>query len=41
MMLILLDGSPEFLKFQGMLDDFNTKETVAHSSQTDMEELDF
>ena len=41
MMLILLNGSPEFLKFQGMFDDINTRETLAHSSHTDMEELDF
>ena len=29
------------LKFQGMLEDINTREKVAHSSYTDMEELDF
>ena len=29
------------MKFRGMLDDINTREKVAHSSYTDMEELDF
>ena len=29
------------LKFQGMLEDIDTREKVAHSSYTDMEELDF
>ena len=29
------------LKFQGMLEDIDTSEKVAHSSYTDMEELDF
>ena len=29
------------LKFQGMLENINTREKVAHSSDTDMEELDF
>ena len=29
------------LKFQGMLEDINTRQKVAHSSYTDMEELDF
>ena len=29
------------MKFRGMLDDIDTREKVAHSSYTDMEELDF
>ena len=29
------------LRFQGMLDDIDTKGNVAHSSYTDMQELDF
>ena len=29
------------LKFQGMLEDIDTREKVAHSFYTDMEELDF
>ena len=29
------------LKFQGMLEDIDTREKVAHSSYTDIEELDF
>ena len=29
------------MKFQGMLDDIDTTGKVAHSSHTDMEELDF
>ena len=29
------------LKFQGMLEDIDTREKVAHSSYTDMEQLDF
>ena len=29
------------LKFQGMLKDIDTREKVAHSSYTDMEQLDF
>ena len=29
------------LKFQGMLEDIDTREKVAHFSYTDMEELDF
>ena len=29
------------LKFQGMLEDIDTREKVAHSSNTDIEELDF
>ena len=29
------------MKFQGMLDDIDTRGKVAHSSHTDMEELDF
>ena len=29
------------LKFQGMLEDIDTREKVAHSSYTDMEALDF
>ena len=29
------------MKFQGMLEDIDTREKVAHSSYTDMEELDF
>ena len=29
------------MKFQGMLDDIDTRESVAHPSYTDMEELDF
>ena len=29
------------LKFQGMLEDIDTREKVVHSSYTDMEELDF
>ena len=29
------------LKFQGMLEDIDTREKVTHSSYTDMEELDF
>ena len=29
------------LKFQGMLEDIDTKEKVAHPSHTDMEQLDF
>ena len=29
------------MKFQGMLDDINTREKVAHSPYTDMEKLDF
>ena len=29
------------LKFQGMLEDIDTREKVAHSSYIDMEELDF
>ena len=29
------------LTFQGMLEDINTREKVAHSSYTNMEELDF
>ena len=29
------------LKFQGMLEDIDTREKIAHSSHTDMEELDF
>ena len=37
-MLTLQDTS---LKFQGMLDDIDTSEKVAHTSYTDMEQLDF
>ena len=29
------------MKFQGMLEDIDTREKVAHSSYADMEELDF
>ena len=29
------------LKFQGMLEDIDTREKVAHSFYTDMEQLDF
>ena len=29
------------LKFQGMLEDIDTREKVAHSSYTDTEQLDF
>ena len=29
------------MKFQGMVEDIDTREKVAHSSDTDMEELDF
>ena len=29
------------MKFQGMLEDINTREKVAHSSYKEMEELDF
>ena len=29
------------LKFQGMLEDTDTREKVAHSSYTDIEQLDF
>ena len=29
------------LKFQGMLEDIDTREKVTHSSYTDMEQLDF
>ena len=29
------------LKFQGMLEDIDTKEKIAHPSYTDMEQLDF
>ena len=37
-MLTLQDTS---LKFQGMLDDIDTSEKVAHTSYTDLEQLDF
>ena len=29
------------MKFQGMLEDIDTREKVAHSSYKEMEELDF
>ena len=29
------------MKFQGMLEDIDTREKVAHPSHKDMEELDF
>ena len=29
------------LKFRGMLEDIDTREKVAHSSYTDIEQLDF
>ena len=40
MMTLTLPGVLEMV-YQGMLDDIDTKEKVAHSSYKDMEQLDF
>ena len=37
----LQNTSLNFWNFQGMLEDTDTREKVAHSSYTDMEQLDF
>ena len=39
-MTLTLPGVLEMV-YQGMLDDIDTKEKVAHSSYKDMEQLDF